>query len=608
MIIHSRIGEITQRIIKRSHSLRTAYLEQLHKAAAQPLPERTKLGCANRAHGYAACCEMDKQRLSGEDSINIGIVSAYNDMLSAHQPYEHYPELIRNEARRLGAVAEVAGGVPAMCDGVTQGEKGMELSLFSRDVIAMSTAVSLSHQMYEGALLLGICDKIVPGLVMGALSFGHLPVILLPSGPMPTGISNGEKNKVRQDFAAGKVNRNALLEAESKAYHAPGTCTFFGTANTNQMLMEFMGLHIPGASFVPPNTPLRDALTKAGIARLIKITQKGGHYTPVGEMLDEQAFVNAIVGLNATGGSTNLTIHLIAMARAAGILLTWDDFEEIAEVTPLLARVYPNGPMDVNQFHEAGGVPYVISQLLRADMLHKDVKTVWGEGMLGQTHYPELDLEQRLCFNYIENRKTVDEGILRPITNPFQLTGGLKVLKGNIGRSVIKISAIAKERHCVEAPAKVFNSQEEVLQAFEQGLLTGDFIVVLRFQGPKACGMPELHRLTPVLSVLQDLGQKVALVTDGRMSGASGKVPAAIHVTPEAVDKGPIARIKDGDRLRLDAVSGHLEILVPQDEWDARESAQADLTHYQIGVGRELFGVFRRTVNSAEQGACSLFE
>jgi len=604
MTINSRIGEITRRIAQRSEELRTPYLERLHAAASRG-PTRARLGCANLAHGFAACGSADKHRLAATDASNIGIVTAYNDMLSAHRPYETYPELIRTEARRLGAVAEVAGGVPAMCDGITQGEPGMELSLFSRDVIAMATGIALSHQMFDATLLLGICDKIVPGLVIGALAFGHLPAIFVPAGPMPTGITNGEKNKVRQDFAEGKVGRPAMLEAEGKAYHAPGTCTFFGTANTNQMLMEFMGLHLPGASFVPPDTPLRDALTRKAVARVLEIGAKGEHFTPIGEVLDERAFVNGIVGLNAAGGSTNLTLHLVAMARAAGIVLTWDDFADIAEVTPLIARVYPNGPSDVNQFRDAGGVPFIIRELLTERLLHADAKTVWGEGLHGQASEPKLGDDGSLTFEPAR-AVSADDSVVRSISSPFQPTGGLVVLKGNLGRAVLKTSSITEDRYIIEAPARVFRSQEEVLQAFKAGALTGDFVAVVRFQGPKASGMPELHKLVPPLSVLQDRGQRVALVTDGRMSGASGKVPAAIHVTPEAAAGGPIARIRDGDLIRLDAVSGRLEVLVAAAEWAAREPAVADLSVHEFGVGRELFATFRKAVGSAEQGASSL--
>lgn len=604
MALSARIGEITERIRTRSRDGRARYLERM-AAAVDAGPIRGRLGCANLAHGFAACAAEDKGRLAASDAPNIGIVTAYNDMLSAHRPYETYPELIRTEAARLGAVAQVAGGVPAMCDGVTQGEPGMELSLFSRDVIAMATGVALSHRMFDAALMLGICDKIVPGLVIGALAFGHLPTIFVPSGPMTTGLSNGEKNKVRQLFAEGKATKADLLDAESKSYHGRGTCTFYGTANTNQMLMEFMGLHLPGASFVPPDTPLRAALTRAAVARVLEIGPKGGAFTPIGEVLDERAFVNGIVGLNATGGSTNLTLHLVAMARAAGIALTWDDFADVAAVTPLLARAYPNGSADVNQFRDAGGVPFVVRELLAAGLLHDDVKTVWGEGLAAQASVPGLDADGRLVFTPVA-AASGDETVVRPIDRPFQPTGGLELLTGNLGRAVIKSSAVRPEHRVIEAPARVFHSQDDVQRAFRAGELVGDFIAVVRFQGPKANGMPELHKLTPPLGVLQDRGQKVALVTDGRMSGASGKVPAAIHVTPEAADGGAIAKIHEGDMLRLDAVSGQLEALVDPDDWASRAPATADLAGNSWGVGRELFATFRHAVGSAEQGASSL--
>ena len=604
MTLHARVGEITERIVRRSGDDRRRWLERMREAV-EDRPSRARLGCANLAHGFAACGPTDKFRLKALDAPNIGIVTAYNDMLSAHRPYERYPEVIRAEARRLGAVAEVAGGVPAMCDGITQGEAGMELSLFSRDVIAMATAVALSHRMFDGALMLGICDKIVPGLVIGALAFAHLPAIFVPSGPMPTGISNGEKNRVRQLFAEGRASRDDLLEAEARSYHAPGTCTFYGTANTNQMLMEIMGLHLPGASFVPPDTPLRDALTRAAVVRLLAIGRSGETFTPLYEVLDERAFVNGIVGLSATGGSTNLTLHLIAMARTAGFRLTWDDFADLSAVTPLLARAYPNGQADVNQFRDAGGVPFLVRELLADGLLHADARTVWGEGLAGQAKVPALGPDGSLVFADAP-ATSGDETVVRPIDRPFQATGGIELLTGNLGRAVIKSSAVASERRVVEAPARVFHSQEEVQAAFKAGSLGGDFVAVVRFQGPKADGMPELHKLTPPLGVLQDRGQKVALVTDGRMSGASGKVPAAIHVTPEAVDGGPIARLRDGDLVRLDCDAGRLDALVDPAEWAARTPATADLGANGIGVGRELFATFRRAVGPAEEGASSL--
>ncbi len=604
MTIHARIAEVTERIVKRSHDGRARYLDHI-RAAAEKRPTRSKLGCANLAHGFAACGPTDKERLKAGELPNIGIVTAYNDMLSAHQPYERFPELIRSAARGLGATAQVAGGVPAMCDGVTQGEAGMELSLFSRDVIALSTAIALSHQMFDAALYLGICDKIVPGLVIGALSFGHLPGIFVPAGPMPSGLSNDEKARVRQLYAEGKVGRAELLEAEAQSYHSPGTCTFYGTANSNQMLMEMMGLHLPGASFVNPNTPLRDALTLASVKRSLEITAAGNDYTPVGEILDERAFVNGVVGLHATGGSTNHTLHLIAMAKAGGITMTWDDFSHISDVVPLLARVYPNGSADVNHFRAAGGIQFLIREFLREGLLHGDVRTVWGTGLDGYTVTPKLLDDGSLGWED-GARETGNASVLRGAAEPFQATGGLKLLTGNLGRAVIKTSAVKPERHVIEAPARVFASQDELQRAFKAGELTSDVVAVVRFQGPKANGMPELHKLTPPLGVLQDRGLKVALVTDGRMSGASGKVPAAIHLTPEAADRGPIAKIEDGDVIRVDAVAGTLEVLVAPDIWAARQPATADLSGNEWGVGRDLFAAFRRGVGPADEGAAAI--
>lgn len=604
MTIHSRIGEITERIATRSHDGRSRYLDRI-RAAAEKRPTRKKLGCANLAHGFAACGPADKAELMSGDAPNIGIVTAYNDMLSAHQPYERFPELIRAAARAEGAVAQVAGGVPAMCDGVTQGEAGMELSLFSRDVIAMGTGIALSHQMFDAALYLGICDKIVPGLVIGALSFGHLPGIFVPAGPMPSGLSNDDKSKIRQLYAEGKVGRDELLAAEAASYHAPGTCTFYGTANSNQMLMELMGLHVPGATFVNPNTPLRDALTAAAVRRALAITASGNAYTPIGEILDERAFVNGVVGLHATGGSTNHTLHLVAMARAAGITLTWEDFSDLSAVVPLVARVYPNGSADVNHFRLAGGLQFLIRDFIGEGLLHRDVRTVWGTGLEGYTVTPRLDDDGGLTF--VDGpAETANDAVLRPAARAFQPTGGLTVLDGNIGRGVVKTSAVKAERHVVEAPARVFHSQDALQKAFKAGELDGDMVAVILFQGPKANGMPELHKLTPPLGVLQDRGHKVALVTDGRMSGASGKVPAAIHVTPEAVDGGPIARIRDGDVIRLDATTGTLEVLVDASVWAARTPATADLSANEFGVGRDLFSAFRRAVGPADQGASAI--
>jgi phosphogluconate dehydratase len=599
--MHPQIQAVTNRIIERSKASREPYLARIAAAASQG-PQRKSLGCANQAHGFAACAPGDKLLLRSGDGASLAIVTAYNDMLSAHQPYERFPDLIRNAAREAGGVAQVAGGVPAMCDGITQGEAGMELSLFSRDVIALSTAVALSHQTFDAAVLLGICDKIVPGLVIGALSFGHLPAVFIPAGPMTSGLPNTEKSRIRQLYAEGKVSRDDLLEAESKSYHGPGTCTFYGTANTNQMMMEIMGLHLPGAAFINPNTPLRDALTHAAAKRALAITAAGNDYTPIGRILDEKAFVNGIVGLHATGGSTNHTLHLVAMAAAGGILLTWDDFSDLAEVTPQLTRIYPNGSADVNHFHAAGGTPFVIRELLSAGLLHQDVKTIFGEGLDAYATEPMLDSDGHVKW-VPAAEISGDEKVVRGTKNPFQPTGGLRVLDGDLGRAVIKTSAVAPERHIIEAPARIFNDQEEVQAAFKSGELNQDTVVVVRFQGPKANGMPELHKLMPPLGVLQDKGYKIALVTDGRLSGASGKVPAAIHVTPEAQAGGPIGKLRDGDIIRVDGTNGHLTVLVDPAEWAARPQATADLSSYHTNVGRELFAAFRNAVSPAETGA-----
>ncbi|MEP3428747.1 MAG: phosphogluconate dehydratase [Roseibium sp.] len=601
MPIQDRIGEVTERIVKRSHDTRSIYLERIGQAADKG-PQRSRLSCGNLAHGFAACGVGDKQSLSGDVVPNLGIITSYNDMLSAHQPYETYPALIRDAAHDIGAVAQVAGGVPAMCDGVTQGQDGMELSLFSRDVIAMSAAIGLSHQMFDAAVFLGICDKIVPGLAIAALSFGHLPAVFVPAGPMTTGITNDDKAKVRQLYAEGKVGRDALLESESKAYHSPGTCTFYGTANSNQMLMEIMGLHMPGASFVNPGTPLRDALTKEATKRAIAISALGNEYTPAGEVIDEKAIVNGVIGLHATGGSTNHTMHLVAIAAAAGIKLTWDDISELSDVVPLLARVYPNGKADVNHFQAAGGIGFLIKELLSDGYLHQDVKTVNGTDLSGYTVEAKLDADGNVIREQ-QPDKSGDETVLAPLSKAFQPTGGLKMLSGNFGKAVIKVSAVDKERHIIEAPARVFNSQNEFLKAFNNKELKTDVAAVVRFQGPKACGMPELHKLTPCLSILQDRGYKVALITDGRMSGASGKVPAAIHVTPEAANGGPIAKIRDGDMIRVDAVSGELTVLVDEAEFQARPVEQVDLSHHQHGMGRDLFAAFRANVGTPDAGA-----
>ncbi|MDE3123865.1 MAG: phosphogluconate dehydratase [Paracoccaceae bacterium] len=600
MPLDSTIARVTDRIRARSAQSRQAYLDRVARARDAGTA-RAHLSCGNQAHAYAAMGD-DKAALAEGRAPNIGIVTAYNDMLSAHQPYESYPALIRAAARKAGATAQVAGGVPAMCDGVTQGQAGMELSLFSRDVIALAASVALSHNTFDAALFLGVCDKIVPGLVMAAATFGHVPAVFVPAGPMTSGLPNDEKSKVRQKFATGEIGRDALMKAEMESYHGPGTCTFYGTANTNQMLMEVMGLHLPGASFVNPNTPLRDALTTAAVERAAGLTALGNAYRPAAEILDERTFVNGIVGLMATGGSTNLVLHLPAMARAAGVILDLEDFAEISSVTPLMAKVYPNGLADVNHFHAAGGLAYMIGELLEAGLLHPDTKTVAGDGLALYTREPRLT-DGALSWQ-AGPAKTENDRILRPVSDPFQPEGGLKQLDGNLGRGVIKVSAVAPDRHVIEAPARVFHDQEEVKAAFKAGEFTTDTVVVVRFQGPKANGMPELHSLTPTLSVLQDRGLRVALVTDGRMSGASGKVPAAIHVSPEAADGGPLARLRDGDIVRLDADAGRLEVLA--EDFDSRTPVTADLSANHFGTGRELFEVFRRNVGPATSGAATV--
>jgi len=601
MTARREIEAVTERIRERSRPAREAYLARVD-AAAGSVANRAVLSCGNLAHGFAACAPADKEALSGDRVPNIGIITSYNDMLSAHQPFEPFPRLIKEAAREAGGVAQVAGGVPAMCDGITQGQPGMELSLFSRDVIAMSAAIGLSHNMFDAAVYLGVCDKIVPGLVVAALTFGHLPAVFIPAGPMTSGLPNDEKAKIRQLYAEGKVGRDALLESESKSYHGPGTCTFYGTANSNQMLMEMMGLHTPGSSFVNPNTPLRDALTKEAARRALAITALGNEYTPVGRMIDERSIVNGIVGLNATGGSTNHTIHLIAMAAAAGIRITWTDIAEISDVVPLLARVYPNGLADVNHFHAAGGLGFLIRELLDAGYLHEDVRTVWGEGLRPYA------IEAKLAPDGTVAREPApaesgDEKVLAPVTKAFQPTGGIRLLTGNLGNAIIKVSAVKPEHRLIEAPAIVFHEQEELQAAFKAGELDRDCVAVIRFQGPKANGMPELHKLTPALGVLQDRGFHVALVTDGRMSGASGKVPAAIHVTPEALDGGPISKITTGDIIRLDADAGTLDVLVSADDLAFREPDRIDLTPHHFGMGRELFAAFRQLASRADQGA-----
>jgi phosphogluconate dehydratase len=599
----SQIADITARIRERSRPQREAYLRRTRAAAALPRGA-DRMGCANVAHAFAALPGSDKFRVVAEKAPNIGIISAYNDLLSAHQPYECYPALIRDEAHRHGATAQVAGGVPAMCDGVTQGFAGMELSLFSRDTIAMATAVGLAHDVFDAALLLGVCDKIVPGLLIGALQFGHLPCVFVPAGPMSTGLSNSDKSKVREQFAQGLVGRDKLLEAESAAYHGAGTCTFYGTANSNQMLLEAMGLHVPGTAFIHPHAGLREALTREAVRTVLSI-RKGQRFTPIGELVDERCIVNAMVALLATGGSTNHLIHWVAVARSAGIVIDWTDFSELSACTPLLSRVYPNGKADVNQFQAAGGPGFVLRELLDSGCLHGDVLTVAEGGMAAYGRVPAQGADGALVWHDLP-AAPIDDSIVRTAAAPFGESGGLKLLAGNLGRGVMKVSAVPEDRHVIEAPAIVFDSQEALHVAFRAGELERDFVAVVRFQGPKANGMPELHKLTPPLAVQQDKGFRVALVTDGRMSGASGKVPAAIHVSPEVLAGGPLGKVRKGDLVRVDAVTGVLEALVPAEEWAARaietrpDALTDDAGH---GMGRELFGGMRRNVLTAEEGA-----
>jgi phosphogluconate dehydratase len=600
--IDPRIADVTDRVRDRSRATRSAYLART-RAAAEAHPARSGLSCANLAHAYAPMPAGDKHRLASGAAPNIGIITSYNDMLSAHQPFEHYPEIIRKAARLAGGLAQVAGGVPAMCDGVTQGNPGMEMSLFSRDVIAMATAIGLSHNVFDAALMLGVCDKIIPGLVIGALQYGHLPTIFVPAGPMSTGISNAEKAKVRQQYALGEVGREALLDSEMKAYHGPGTCTFYGTANSNQMLMEVMGLHLPGAAFVHPHTPLREALTAAAARRVLEITARGNSYTPLAEVVDERAVINGIVALMATGGSTNHTIHLVAMARAAGILITWDDFDDISAATPLLARVYPNGKADVNHFHAAGGMGFLIGELLDAGLLHEDVSTVAGLGLSAYRQEPALE-DGHLVWRDGASQSG-DPAVLTTVSKPFSTDGGLRLMQGNLGRGVIKISAVAAEHRRVQAPAIVFDTQEDLAAAHKRGELQRDFVAVVRHQGPRANGMPELHRLTPVLGALQDQGFHVALVTDGRMSGASGKVPMVIHLSPEVMMGGPVGRVRTGDIITLDAEAGTLVAEVSEAEWAVREIEVAPHDPIAESFGRELFAGFRARALTAEEGAWS---
>ena len=599
--LHPKLETVTARVVERSGKSRAAYLAGIERAQGQ-FPSRTALSCANLAHGFAGVEGQDKIAIKALKQPNIGIVSSYNDMLSAHAPYAAFPEVIKRAAREAGGVAQVAGGVPAMCDGITQGNPGMELSLFSREVIAMSTAVALTHNMFDAALCLGVCDKIVPGLLIGALQFGHLPTIFVPAGPMTSGLSNGDKAKIRQQYATGQLDREALLEAESGAYHAQGTCTFYGTANSNQLLMEVMGLHLPGSAFIHPYTPLRDALTAQAARRVLELTVDRGEYTPIGHVVDERAIVNGIVGLLATGGSTNHTLHLVAIARAAGILIDWDDFDQLSQAVPLLARIYPNGSADINHYHAAGGMAFLIRELLDAGLLHEEVNTVAGRGLRRYTEEPKL-LDGKLSW-VAGTPHSLDQTVLRGAAEPFAADGGLRLMQGKLGRGVIKISAVAPQHRRVRAPALVFDSQEAVQRAFNAGELKRDFVAVVRFQGARANGMPELHRLTPLLGVLQDQGFQVALVTDGRMSGASGKVPAVIHVSPEALLNGPLGKLRSGDVVVIDAERGILDVEIEPQLWAQRSVEQPDdAVDHEVGFGRELFGVFRRAAAPAEAGA-----
>ncbi len=600
-----QIVDITKRIIKRSEKTRAEYLAKID-AAKSTTVHRASLSCGNLAHGFAACGKEDKQAIKGLNHSDIAIISAYNDMLSAHQPYESYPQILKEAVKETGGVAQFAGGVPAMCDGVTQGQPGMDLSLMSRDVIAMSTAVGLSHNMFDGALMLGICDKIVPGLLIASMTFGHLPTVFVPAGPMPSGIPNKEKARVRQQYAKGEVDESALLEAESASYHAAGTCTFFGTANSNQLVVEVMGLHLPGASFVAPNTPLREELTKSAARQVTRLTQQSGNYVPVGKMIDERSIVNAIVALLATGGSTNLTMHIIAFARAAGIIIDFQDFNDLSKAVPLITRIYPNGHADINHFQQAGGMALLFKELLSAGLLHEDVQTICGQGLARYTQQPILENGQLKWVDAVD--ESGDPEVIATVSKPFKADGGLRVLKGNLGISVLKTSSLRAGSFVIKAPAVVFEDQNELQTAFDAGELEKDFVAVVRFQGPKARGMPELHKLTPLLGVLQDKGFKVALVTDGRMSGASGKVPAAIHLCPEALDGGLIGKVKDGDMINLEGETGELTLLVDEKELAQRETAQFQVNGHHQGMGREIFGFMRENLSSAETGACSLFD
>ena len=598
------IEKVTQQIIARSKDTRAAYLAKIDKARKTG-PHRGMLSCGNLAHGFAACSTQDKADLTGLTKANIGIISSYNDMLSAHQPYEEYPAILKKAVAEVGSVAQFAGGVPAMCDGVTQGQAGMDLSLMSRDVIAMSSAVGLSHNMFDGGLMLGICDKIVPGLVMSALTFGHLPFVFVPAGPMESGIPNKEKARVRQLYAQGKVGRDELLESESKSYHSAGTCTFYGTANSNQLVVEVMGLHLPGSSFVNPGTELRDALTKAAAIQSTRITDLGTDYMPIGHIVDEKSVVNGIVALLATGGSTNHTMHLVAMAKAAGIIVNWDDFDALSSATPLITRIYPNGQADINHFQAAGGMAYLFKELLSAGLLHNDVNTICGHGLDKYTKEPKIIDGELVWVDCVE--KSLDPDVLTTCQTPFKPDGGLSVLQGNLGRAVIKTSSIREGKSNVKAPAIVFESQHDIDAAFQAGELNKDCVVVVRYQGPRAIGMPELHKLTPPLSVLQDQGYSVALVTDGRMSGASGKVPAAIHLYPEALDGGLIAKVQNGDIIEVNADKNIVKLHVSDEELASRDAFVKDLTDEREGMGRELFSGLRQVLTTPEEGAACVF-
>ena len=603
--MHPQLEKITREVVDRSHRTRENYLERIEKAGAI-WPSRKVLGCGNLAHGFAACSVAEKADLKADKKPNIAIVSAYNYMLSAHEPYRMAPEQIKSAIELAGGVCQFAGGVPAMCDGITQGFPGMEMSLFSRDVIAMATVISLSHNMFDGALYLGVCDKIVPGLLMGALSFGHLPGIFIPAGPMPSGLSNKEKARARQKYADGKLSREELLESESKSYHSPGTCTFYGTANSNQMMMEIMGLHLPGSSFVHPYTALRDRLTEKAAAQVLRFTARGDDYRPIGHVVDEKAIINAIIGLLATGGSTNHTMHLVAIARMAGIIINWNDFDNLSRVIPLIARIYPNGPADVNEFQQAGGMAMVIRELLENGLLHGDVLTIGDQRGL-QQYVEEPSLEQG-DLQYRDSLKVSrDPLVISRVAEPFAPVGGIHLMRGNLGRGISKVSSVSEEHQVVEAPAMVFDDQEEMLEAFRQGELERDFVAVLRFQGPRSNGMPELHKLTPALGLLQDRGFKVALLTDGRMSGASGKVPSAIHMYPECINGGPLAKVRNGDLIHLDIMSGIVNVLVDETEFNGRIPDESSADNHHIGMGRELFGGFRLGATTAETGASNLF-